>query len=62
MSDGRLMREAEAAQYLGLTDGQIRGLREKRRIPTVKVGRSVFYDRRALDRWIDARSVPAKAS
>lgn len=59
---GRLLDEPAAADYLGLTAGQIRGLREKRQIPHVKVGRRVHYDVRQLDRWIDARTITARAS
>ena len=50
----RLMREPEARQYLGgLSHGRLFQLRQEGLIPVLKVGRSVFYDRVALDEVID---------
>jgi excisionase family DNA binding protein len=50
---GRLLDRAGAAEYLGLTESQIRGLVFRRQIPFMKVGKSVKFDVRHLDRWIE---------
>jgi len=52
---GRLLTIQEAAEYLGLSPRSVagRGWRMKNRLPAIKVGRSVRFDKEALDRWID---------
>ena len=52
---GRLLTIQEAADYLGLSPKSLagRGWRIKNRLPTIKVGRSVRFDKEALDHWID---------
>jgi excisionase family DNA binding protein len=52
---GRLLTIQEAADYLGLARASLagRGWRIKNRLPAIKVGRSVRFDKDALDRWID---------
>jgi excisionase family DNA binding protein len=52
---GRLLTTQEAADYLGLARASLagRGWRIKNRLPAIKVGRSVRFDKEALDRWID---------
>jgi excisionase family DNA binding protein len=52
---GRLLTIQEAAEYLGLSPRSLagRGWRMKNRLPAIKVGRSVRFDKEALDRWID---------
>lgn len=52
---GRLLTIQEAADYLGLARASLagRGWRLKNRLPAIKVGRSVRFDKDALDRWID---------
>jgi excisionase family DNA binding protein len=42
-----------AAEYLGVTDRQVRDLWAKRKLTGVKVGRLVRFDRRDLDRFIE---------
>jgi len=51
----RLLTIQEAAEYLGLSPRSLagRGWRMKNRLPAIKVGRSVRFDKEALDRWID---------
>jgi excisionase family DNA binding protein len=52
---GRLLTIQEAADYLGLSRASLagRGWRIKNRLPAIKVGRSVRFDKESLDRWID---------
>jgi excisionase family DNA binding protein len=57
--DSRLLDVPGAAQYLDTTVRNIRELVYKRRIPYVKLGRLVRFDRRDLDRWIEEQKEPA---
>jgi excisionase family DNA binding protein len=52
---GRLLTIQEAADYLGISRASLagRGWRIKNRLPAIKVGRSVRFDKESLDRWID---------
>ena len=52
---GRLLTIQEAADFLGISRVSLagRGWRIKNRLPAIKVGRSVRFDKEALDRWID---------
>ena len=52
---GRLLTIQEAADYLGISRASLagRGWRIKNRLPAIKIGRSVRFDKEALDRWID---------
>ena len=52
---GRLLTIQEAADYLGLSRASLagRGWRIKHRLPAIKVGRSVRFDKESLDRWIE---------
>jgi hypothetical protein len=59
---GRLLSEPDAAEFLGMTVGALSARRKRRQVPYVLIGRKVMYDTRALDRWIDRNSVPARAS
>ena len=45
----RLMKSAEAAQYLGMSETRLREVGPSPR----RVGRWVVYDRQDLDRWAD---------
>jgi excisionase family DNA binding protein len=45
------------AQALAVTPRHVRRLVAERRIPFVKVGRSVRFDPGALDVWLDQQSV-----
>ncbi len=61
MSDSRLMREQELREYLGgISHGALFQLRQQGLIPTLKIGRSVFYDRKAIDEFIDRITQAAK--
>lgn len=50
---GRLLDTAGAAEYLGESESKVRGWVERRQIPFMKVGRSLRFDVRQLDRWIE---------
>ena len=48
----RFLRVKEAARYLGFTEGTLRVLTCQKRIPHIKKGRAVRYDRLELERWM----------
>ena len=50
----RLLKEGPARRYLGgMSHGQFFELRQDKVIPTYHVGRSVYFDVRDLDAFID---------
>lgn len=53
----RLFSVPEAAQYLGRTEGALRELIYKGRLPQVKLDRRVQLDRHDLDRLIETSKV-----
>jgi excisionase family DNA binding protein len=55
----RLLKLADAAEYLGTTPRHIRELQYRRELPFVKIGRSVRFDLRDLDLYIEMRKTPA---
>lgn len=55
----RLLRPAEAAQYLGLTLATIYSKASRRELPSVKVGRSLRFRLAALEKLIRAGERPA---
>lgn len=58
----RLTDVAGIAEYLGTTERHVRELVYRRAIPFVKVGRSLRFDLRHIDRWIAANTSDAQAS
>jgi len=48
----RYLRIPQAAIYLGLAPKTLYRLAEERRIPHIKKGRTIFFDRTALDKWM----------
>ena len=48
----RLLSEIDAAKYLGVGARTLWGLRNEGKIPVVRVGRMVRYDRQDLEAWI----------
>ena len=54
-----LMTPEEAAQFLGTSVRHIRRLVAERRLAHRKIGRYVRFDRRDLDAFITANTVPA---
>jgi excisionase family DNA binding protein len=57
----RLLTVAAAAQYLSTTVWQMRTLEWERRIPTIKLGRRLLFDRADLDRFIENQKTPEAA-
>ena len=56
----RLVDDQGAADYLAITERQLRGLVERREIAFHKVGKHRRYDLAALDRYLDAHHTPAQ--
>lgn len=54
----RLLNTKEAAEYLGMTEAAIYQRRHRKQIPVVCFGRSLRFDVRALDEWIEEHKVP----
>jgi len=55
--DRRLLTIQETAQYTGLSVHTLYTMVSQRRIPYVKVGRLVKFDRTMLDQWIKQQTV-----
>jgi excisionase family DNA binding protein len=53
------LRAAAAAEYLGVATETLRNWSRKGVIPFVRRGRTVWYHRDALDRWLEAGAGPA---
>ena len=48
----RYLRVPQAASYLGLAPKTLYRLAEEKRIPHIRKGRTIFFDRVALDKWM----------
>ena len=59
MNSTKLLGVDEAAEYLGVPISTIRGLREKRLVPVVHLGKRLYFRPEDLDRLIEARLEPA---
>lgn len=58
----RLLKIDAAADHLGLSRDQLRGLVYRRQIPFVKIGEGrgqLFFDVQQLDRWISEHTIEA---
>jgi excisionase family DNA binding protein len=55
----RLLKAAEAAEYLGFVEGTVRNMVSAGTIPHLKVGRALRFRVSDLDRWLDARAKDA---
>ena len=53
----RYLRVGQAAVYMGLASKTIYRLAEERRIPFIRKGRTLLFDRLALDKWMQDSSV-----
>lgn len=51
----RLLKVDEASRYINLHEETVYDLARKGVIPVVRVGRSIRFDRYALDLWIDKK-------
>lgn len=58
----RYLDVGELAEYLGVSKWLIYKLIESRDIPFVPFGRLIRFDRLAIDRWVEKRTVQAAAS
>lgn len=56
-NEARLMKVTEAAKYMGTTPATLYSKACRREIPFVKLGRSLRFDRRDLDRLIEESKV-----
>ena len=53
----RLLNPAEAAQYLGLKLDTVYKKARLRELPSVKVGRSLRFDLKALERFVEQHAI-----
>ena len=53
----RLLTPREAAAYLGLAEDTIYKKARLRELPSVKVGRSLRFDLRALERFVEQNTI-----
>ncbi len=53
----RYLRISQAATYMGLAVKTLYRLAEEKRIPHIKKGRTIFFDRLALDKWMEQGTV-----
>lgn len=57
----RLLRPSEAAKMLGISRGTLYNWTYQRRIPAVKLGRTLRFSRVALERFIRSHTQPARS-
>jgi excisionase family DNA binding protein len=50
---GRYMNVAACATYIGRTVKAVYHLVDERKIPVIRVGRKLTFDRERIDRWLD---------
>lgn len=60
MSTKRLLDAAAIQERMPLSIRTIRTWLSENRLPTTRLGRRVFVDEAALDRWIEDHSRPAR--
>jgi excisionase family DNA binding protein len=48
---------AEAAEFLHLNKFTVYRMASRRKIPVIRIGRALRFDRQKIERWIEARSV-----
>ena len=53
----RWMKPYDIEKELGFTQANQATMRSKRRIPFCKLGGYVLYDRRKIDKWIEAHEI-----
>ena len=53
----RFLDVREASDYLGLAESTLYTMANQRRIPFLKMGRRLKFDRKELERWIHSHSV-----
>ena len=58
MSDAKLL-SIEDAEYLGVPVRVLRGLREQRLVPVVRLGKRLYFRPEDLDKLVETRLEPA---
>ena len=53
----RLLNIKEASEYLGIPKGSLYKLVWQRRIPFVKIGKALRFDKEKIDKWIEENTV-----
>lgn len=59
MNENRYLTVEQAAAYLQVSKWSLYKLVERRDIPFIPFGRLLRFDRMAIDRWVEKRSVQA---
>ncbi|MBI4679138.1 MAG: helix-turn-helix domain-containing protein [Elusimicrobia bacterium] len=57
MAEKRLFTVEEAAYYLGLTKTTLYTWTCQKKIPHVKIGRALRFDKAELDAWVEAKKI-----
>lgn len=57
----RLLSVGKTANYLGVTKKQIYYWMKNHRIPFIRIGRLVFFDRVELEEWLSRNRIPSCA-
>lgn len=55
----RLLVVSEAAEYLGRTPAAVRNMAQTGKLPVVRDGARIFFDRSDLDPWVEKRKQAA---
>ena len=58
MGEKRLYTIKEASEYLGFSVKALYHMVERRQIPFVKIGKSLRFNKVALDNWIEKHTIP----
>jgi excisionase family DNA binding protein len=58
MAEKRLLTIKEASEYLGKSVKALYHMVYRRQIPFVKMGKSIGFDKIALDKWIEKHTIP----
>jgi len=57
MIEPRLMTVAEASEFLRINRFTLYRMAGRRKIPCLRIGRKLLFDRPRLERWIQARTI-----
>ena len=57
--EARLLNDEQAAKYLGTTRWCMRSLAWEKKLPTVRLGKRLLFDRQDLDAFIAAKKCAA---
>lgn len=58
MGEKRLLTVDEASYYLGLTKTTLYTWTCQKKIPHVKIGRALRFDKAELDAWVESKKIP----